>query len=136
MKATGAEIMAFYAAWPVGGDFYHDDGYETDNDGNLSLDPAEEYDVGEAIGYLAWQGDGKQPKSIEINGVKVRIPSDWTGPSAEDVFKAWRGDKRAHVVMLVFKAWRGDKRAHVVMLEPAQVAEFKAVCAERGWETA
>jgi hypothetical protein len=120
MKATGAEIMAFYAAWPVGGDFYHDDGYETDNDGNLSLDPAEEYDVGEAIGYLAWQGDGKQPKSIEINGVKVRIPSDWTGPSAEDVFKAWRG----------------DKRAHVVMLEPAQVAEFKAVCAERGWETA
>jgi len=100
MMATGAELMAFYASWPVGKDFYHDDGYPTDNEGHIHLEPSELFDVEEAIGYFAWQGKEPKPDHIEVNGVTVAIPQDWEGPSAEAVFKAWRGDKRPHIVML------------------------------------
>lgn len=120
MKAKGSEIMAFYKEWPLTeGDWYVDDGYEADDEGNLGLDPSKEYDVEEVLGYIIWQGRGECPPSVEVNGTTIRIPIEdgWTGPATVDVFKAWRG----------------DVRAYSVMLKPEDVAKFQALCAENGW---
>ena len=102
MKALGSEIMAFYEAWPVGDDWYQEDGYEPDDDGKLPLDPSKSYDVEDVLGYFAWQGNGKMPKTLLV----------------EDVFAAWRG----------------DKRPYTVLLSPEDAEKFKALCAEHGWE--
>jgi hypothetical protein len=120
IKALGSEIIAFYKAWPVGPDFYHDDGiiYEDEKGHIVGITPTEEYEVAEAFGYFIWQGRGNVPASIEVHGVQIAIPQDWAGPDTEEVFKAWRG----------------DKRPYSVMLSPDQVGEFKRVCAEHGWD--
>lgn len=120
MKALGAEIIAFYKAWPVGSDFYHEESIITeDGDGSVtSIDPVEEYDVYEALGYFVWQGKGDMPPFIKVNGIQIRCPEE--GPPTDTVFKAWRG----------------DKRPFTVVLSPEEGEKFKAVCAEHGWEIA
>jgi hypothetical protein len=117
MKATGAELMAFYEAWPMGSDWYHEDGTDVDDEGNLILDATAEYDVEEVIGFLCWQGDGNLPSSIQINDIKVRVyPSD--GPRVEDVFRAWRG----------------DAIGYVVRVKASEAQDLRDLCAIRGWE--
>jgi hypothetical protein len=119
--ARGSEIIAFFREWPVGDDFYREDGFlEEASDGSIvGLDPSEECHVFEAIGVLIWQGDGPCPSSVEINGVRIPIDVEdgWSGPDPE----------------AVFRAWRGDRRRYLVMVEPRDVAEFESMCAEKGW---
>ena len=119
MNATGAEIIAFYKAWPIGGDFYHDDGivYVDEGDQICGIDSSKEYDVDEAIGYLVWQGQGKVPPKVVVNKVDIFIPKNWTGPKASEVFSAWRG----------------DARPMTVLLEPHQVEGFRQLCAAHAW---
>jgi len=122
-KTTGAELIAFYKAWPVGPDWYHDDGFfEEEEDGTITgVDPEETFEeprAREALGYLCWQGPGNCPSSIEVNGTRIRVPEDWSGP---DIFE-------------VFKVWVGCQQTLRVVLKPEDVKKFKALCAEHGWE--
>jgi len=98
MKALGAEINAFYRDWPLGDEWYHDEGTaDVDEDGDLLLEPGQKHDLGEVIGYLAWQGESDQPNHVRINGKKI---STWTATFLDQVFKAWRHSPTHEIVVL------------------------------------
>jgi len=118
MNATGAEINAFYEAWPMGKDWYHDDNMiDVDDQGKGLLEESVEYDVDDMIGILCWQGSGEVPHYIEINGVKVTCQHRGEGPMPSECFKVWRG----------------DSRVHSVLLRPDQVERFNQIKKEEGW---
>jgi len=116
MNATGAQILAFYKAWPMGDDWYHEDGFiNSEEDHNLDLQV--EYDLDDAIGTLLWQGEGKPPSHIQINGHRV-------GTDRDDEFLD---------LVAAFKAWQGDDVVVIIQLPPGEVEALEKVCAERGW---
>lgn len=108
MKATGAEITAFWLEWPPGVDWYVDDGTleVLDEHDQPLLDPAQKYAV-EDIGVLCWQGLGPAPKGAE-DGVAIKT-----------AFAKWR-KARTHQTM-------------VVAVPNVDADEFKALCKQRGW---
>lgn len=68
----GADLIAFFAAWPPGGDYYHESGFTAETDGLLCLFDGDE--VGPAVrpeetyevdGELFWQGKGEEPPGRE-----------------------------------------------------------------------
>ena len=119
MKMTGAEIKAFYADWPIGDEWCHDDCLMEfdESSGQPVLDNATEYDFDDQIGYFEWHGKGKAPGHVVVNGVRVHVGGD-EGIDTEALVKAWRGD--AVVVS--------------VRIEPSQLVRFREVCAEHGWK--
>lgn len=67
----GADLIAFFAAWPPGEDYYHESGF-TQETGVLCLFDGDE--VGPAVrpeetyevdGELSWQGKGDEPPDRE-----------------------------------------------------------------------
>lgn len=116
-KATGAEINAFYAAWPQGDNWAHEDSWEVQDDETFILNPAELYEVDDVLGYLLWHGKGKVPTTMVINGVTLR----------------WFADEGGPPISHIFAAWRGEKRPVVLLLDPDQITELTAVCRDKGW---
>ncbi len=117
MNATGAEILAFYSAWPMGDGWYHEHGFIDDEDDH-DIETGEEYDLDDAIGVVQWQGAGPAPKTVQIQGIEVRVhPFD-------DIL-----DLEA-----AFKAWRSDAVLMSARVPKDQVEAFRALCAERDWE--
>lgn len=95
LKVVGKLLNEFYVAWPLGDDWYHDDGTLTaSQDGSLVLDPEEEYEITEALGFIAWQGEGERPLSINVCGRTLLTNQDWDGGlDLVDVFEAWKREK-------------------------------------------
>lgn len=128
MKATGAEIWAFYQEWPPGDSWYHDDYVEPivdDGKGETCvLDLAKKYTV-EDFGVMVWQGGvGKKPEADE-RAAALRIGSySESGPSASAhiPFEWW------------FKRWKkSETSAQVVLVCPNEKIEaLRAFCAEQG----
>ena len=127
MKATGAEIWAFYVAWPPGDDWYHDD-YSTaiTDDGtgeDCVLDLKEKYELSE-FGNVCWQGYGKAvPEDLmavakkhgDLMGGNVWIPFEWW-------FRRWKGEQATETF--------------VVTVKKEDVEAFRELCKQHKWKIA
>lgn len=93
MKVLGADLLAFYEAWPMGPDWYHDGGdAEAGVETLVGINPTAKYDLEGALGVILWQGRGDVPACIEINGKRVGTKvSDWSYEvSLPALFRAWK----------------------------------------------
>lgn len=120
LRALGAEIRAFYDAWPMGDEWYHDDDTCTDERGDWILNPDEEYSVDDALGIILWQGSGPAPRTVTVNGTPCMTTGGW-GDSLDpsEVFLAWRGDRSPGIM---------------IRLTDEQLAELAAFFTQKGWE--
>jgi len=116
MKVLGAELQAFYVAWPLGGDWYHEDGdLGIDEQGRLVLELAKRYNIDRALGCVEWQGSGGPPLYVDINGIRVLTDSVAFLPE-------------------VFEAWSRDQVIVAVNLPAAQFDKLAKFAQECGWE--
>jgi len=67
MRVKGYELQQFYKDWPMGDDWYHEDGDLSTNKNGLILEPGDTYDLVDAIGAVVWQGSG-EPRHGEGEG--------------------------------------------------------------------
>ena len=116
MKISGADIQEFWNSWP-GWDknFYLEEGpfdqLSTDllwtdgSDEGVPIDPARMYNV--RWGTLGYQGEGSPPPDFR---------EDLTG-----VMKAWLKSRTV--------------KSFAVVVPNADVEDFTALCAARGWKT-
>ena len=108
-KATGAEIQAFYEAWPPGDGWYHDDSIETHNgEGGWILEPTTKYDLDD-LGTINWQGDRKAAP----DGERTINFGSW--------FKLWKKEQTTTLV--------------VVTVSKDEVDALLAYCKTQGWKT-
>lgn len=120
MRATGAELMAFYAEWP----FEPKDDWRTDNvderyyneAGDLVLAPTTKYDVSTVLGDLIFDANGDQ--TCIVGGVPIDV-----------------NDYRAMVK--AFRAWREAQGRFVVVRMPpggdTAYGELMALAKRHGW---
>jgi hypothetical protein len=104
MKATGAEIWAFYQEWPPGEDWYHDDYATPITDDETSetcvLDLTKKYEVSD-FGNMVWQGSGEVPRDIaeaarrygDLKGMATWIPFEWW-------FRRWKKTKTSSILIV------------------------------------
>lgn len=84
MKVRGADLKAFYEAWPLGEGWAHEDGEVEDLD---RLDPVALYDIDEALGGLWWQGSYDEcPEVVEIGGIRLKVDT----MTFARIYKAWQ----------------------------------------------
>jgi len=93
IQATGADLMAFYEAWPMGRDWAHEEYDETlyTNDGERpELVPEKLYSVQWTIGNIIYQGPHPPPTLIDVGcGVEVRFERASAWVSTDEMFSAW-----------------------------------------------
>lgn len=125
MKVLGADLLAFYQEWPMGDDWYHDDGdYEGDTEGHLvGVDPAGKYDLEMAIGAILWQGSSAVPSFIEVNGKRVPV-------------KQWSDYDYEVSLPALFRAWKSTRVSLVVTLEGEHEAALREFVAGLGGKVA
>lgn len=110
MKATGAEIWAYWQAWPAGDDWYIDD-YDINveaESGVCLIDPASKYDLDD-LGSLYFQGKGAERDRRDPVSIKSS-------------FLAWK-KAQTHTSL-------------AVTLPKTDIDEFTALCKQRGWKVA
>lgn len=120
--ATGAELLAYYEEWPMGPDFAHVEGFiYLDEEGAVvGVHPDDELgglETREALGFFDWQGSGKHPERVVINGVTIPVRSPMDGIDPLQVFRAWRGDRTTVSLVVPHK----------------DLERLKAICDEYGW---
>ena len=91
MKATGAEIWAFYQEWPPGGNWYHDEYAEpiVDDDAGETcvLKPTAKYDLAD-FGVMVWQGGDAAPTEVRTpSRLPCPLPANHGGPH---YYPEWR----------------------------------------------
>jgi hypothetical protein len=116
-KALGADILAFYEAWPMGDDWCHeqDDGETaiTDDLGLPAIDPAAEYDL-RKIGPICWQGRDPFGCGALLRGQEVGRTLSFASE-----FRKWQA-QQTHVSL-------------VLRVPKEQEAEALEIAKARGW---
>ena len=116
MKASGAEILAFWHEWPPGDDWCYAEEdsevaiYDDDREATL-LDPAVKYDLGD-FAVITWQGRGRPPSAAPMQGQDYVEFQCW--------FSFW---KRARTVVSVD-----------VEVPKEQIEEFMVLMREKAWK--
>lgn len=106
--ALGADILAFYAAWPMGDDWCHESGEVeiVDPDtGDPALDPGNRYDLWD-LGEIWWQGDARH--------------------APERMVKEFASE---------FRKWlkARDTETIVLTVPKARAEDIRSFCREKGW---
>ena len=108
-RATGAEITAFYDAWPMGDDWYYDhydqsQAIRDDNDEAL-LVPDQIYDLQEDFGVIAANAPDAVPDSLDFarefrRWRKAQTSTVLVATVPKDVeaqFRAWCGENSVKI---------------------------------------
>ena len=118
MKFRGTDIWAFWQAWPVGNNWFHED-YETEIEGDSGclLDPNTRYDGG-SLGVLCWQHSPQgDVETLRIGTKTLRRSLDY---SFEEVLKAWLKTQTT--------------TSFVIEVPNDQSKAFKTLMTEKGWK--
>jgi len=114
MKALGAEIRAFWDAWPPGDNWYNDDAALEvyGESGALLLEADEKYELPD-FGNIVWQGQGKPPRDPPAKGEQYVSFESW--------FRLWKKSLTTKTFVITVPSEAAD--------------EFEALCKQRGWKT-
>jgi len=125
MKVRGHELSRFFADWPMGDNWYvNDGGWEEDDAGDPVLVAGASYDLLDIVPNLSWQGLSEGSPSAMPDVVKIGTEEIRTGELGLSVSRVWRAWKkmRTHQTFLV-----------EVPVEDA--SEFAVLVRARKWRT-